>query len=72
MLKILLSWEAGILEYRTKQNLTTEAQRGQISKVILGPMVAMSDIFFFSQRYYEQVIKVIHVHSEEYINFRKV
>lgn len=48
----------GTLEHSPKKTLTAEAQMGQISKIILGSLLAMGNIIF-SQRFYDRAIKAI-------------
>lgn len=62
---------AAILEYSLKKNLTAETQMGQINKIILESLLAMRNIIF-SQRFYDQVIKVIHVYCGKYVKFKKL
>lgn len=62
---------AAILKYSLKKNLTAEAQMGQINKIILESLLAMRNIIF-SQRFYDQVIKVIHVYCGKYVKFKKL
>lgn len=59
------------LEHSPKKNLTSEAQMGQISKMILGSLLTMSNVMF-SQRFYDQVIKVIHAYCGKYVKINKL
>lgn len=62
---------AGILEHSPNQTLTAEGQRGQINKVSLRSLLAMSDMIS-PQGIWKQVIKVIRVHCGKYMKFRKL
>lgn len=43
---------------------------GQVSKIILESLLVMSDMF--SQRFSEELIKVMHVHHGKYVKFRQL